>query len=51
VKLASVPLIHVWIVPHACGPFAALEGVGAGQIAPGETRLCDHAHGGTGTTF
>jgi hypothetical protein len=51
VKLASVPMIHVWIVPHACGPFAALEGVGAGQIAPGETRLCDHAHGGTGTTF
>ena len=31
---------------HPCGPFAALEGVGAGQIKEGETRLCDHAHGG-----
>jgi hypothetical protein len=41
----NVPMVHVWIVPHPCGPFAALEGVGAGQIAPGEERLCDHAHG------
>jgi hypothetical protein len=39
------PMVHVWIVPHPCGPFAALEGVGAGQIAEGEERLCDHAHG------
>jgi hypothetical protein len=44
-KRANVPMIHVWIVPHPCGPFAALEGVGAGQIKPGEERLCDHAHG------
>jgi hypothetical protein len=41
----NVPMVHVWIVPHPCGPFAALEGVGAGQIAPGEERLCDHHHG------
>jgi hypothetical protein len=39
------PMVHVWIAPHECGPFAALEGIGAGQIADGETRLCDHAHG------
>jgi hypothetical protein len=45
VKLDPVPMIHVWIVPHRCGPFAALEGVGAGQINEGEERLCDHAHG------
>ena len=45
VKLAQAPMIHVWTVSHPCGPFAALEGVGAGQIKPGETRLCDHAHG------
>ena len=45
VKLASAPMIHVWIVPHKCGPFAALEGVGAGQIDAGQTRLCDTAHG------
>jgi hypothetical protein len=39
------PMLHVWIQPHPCGPFAALEGVGAGQIKPGEERLCDHVHG------
>jgi hypothetical protein len=44
-KLEPVPMIHVWIVPHRCGPFAALEGVGGGQIPEGEERLCDHAHG------
>jgi len=46
VKGPETPMIHVWIQPHPCGPFAALEGVGAGQIAEGETRLCDAAHGG-----
>jgi hypothetical protein len=46
VKFGEVPMIHVWITPNPCGPFAALEGVGAGQIAAGESRLCDTAHGG-----
>ena len=32
-------MIHVWITPNECGPFAALEGVGAGTIAAGEERL------------
>jgi len=45
VAFRPAPMIHVWITPHQCGPFAALEGVGAGQIAAGEARLCDHAHG------
>ncbi|MEY2404205.1 MAG: hypothetical protein QOD38_1756 [Acidimicrobiaceae bacterium] len=45
VKLAPVPMIHVWITTNECGPFSALEGVGAGQIKPGEQRLCDQAHG------
>ena len=45
VRLLPSPMIHVWITAHKCGPFAALEGVGAGQIQPGEERLCDHAHG------
>jgi hypothetical protein len=41
----------VWITPHMCGPFAALEGHGAGQaFADGSTRAdqChhDHGHGG-----
>ena len=38
-------MIHVWIEKHPCGPFAALEGLGAGQIRDGEERLCDVAHG------
>ena len=44
-KFRPAPMIHVWITAHRCGPFAALEGVGAGQIQPGEERLCDHVHG------
>jgi hypothetical protein len=47
VKLPPVPMIHVWIIPQACGPFAALEGVGGGQIKPGEQRLCDQVHSNT----
>jgi hypothetical protein len=39
------PMIHIWITPHPCGPFAALEGVAAGQVKPGETHACDSAHG------
>jgi hypothetical protein len=45
VKPPQGPMIHVWITPHECGPFASLEGVAGGQIKDGETRLCDHAHG------
>lgn len=45
VKPPETPMIHVWIRKHPCGPFAALEGIGAGAIAEGEERLCDHAHG------
>jgi hypothetical protein len=45
VKLQEWPMIHVWIVPHECGPFAALEGIGAGSIEEGAERWCDHAHG------
>ena len=45
VKGPDTPMIHVWIRPHPCGPFAALEGIGGGQIAEGQTRLCDHQHG------
>jgi hypothetical protein len=45
VDLPLAPMIHVWIVPHECGPFAALDGIGGGQVPEGETVLCDHAHG------
>jgi hypothetical protein len=48
-KAGNAPMLHVWVVPNACGPFASLEGVGAGQVPPGQTRLCDTAHGSTAT--
>jgi hypothetical protein len=38
------PMIHVWIEPHKCGPFAALEGIGGGQVAAGQPVSCDHVH-------
>ena len=44
-KAGGMPMLHVWVVPNVCGPFAALEGVGAGQVPAGQTRLCDTAHG------
>ena len=46
VKPEAVPMIHVWIVPNRCGPFAALDGIAGGQVKPGESKLCDSAHGG-----
>jgi hypothetical protein len=39
-KASNTPMLHVWIVPTPCGPFAALEG-GTGQVPHGETRRCD----------
>lgn len=48
VKPLTSPMVHVWITPHSCGPFAALEGIAGGRIAEGQTRLCDHAHGSRG---
>jgi hypothetical protein len=41
------PMMHVWIVAHPCGPFAALEGISGGQVREGEGVACDHAHGAT----
>ncbi|MEV6359715.1 hypothetical protein [Nocardia asteroides] len=44
------PMVHVWIAPHECGPFAALEGHGAGQASATDGRRTDtcggHEHGG-----
>ncbi|MFD3506254.1 hypothetical protein [Nocardia sp. NPDC058666] len=41
------PMVHVWIAPHECGPFAALEGHGAGQASADgrRTDTCTHDHG------
>lgn len=43
-----LPMIHVWVVPHPCGPFAAVEGIAEGQAAvPNDQRVdvCgNHSH-------
>lgn len=46
-QTGGAPMVHVWITPHACGPFAALEGNGAGVAeASDEERvdLCNKTH-------
>lgn len=40
-----VPMIHVWIVPKACGPFAALDDLLGGEVAKGSSIACDVTHG------
>src|SRR5258705_8091897 len=40
-KAGDTPMLHVWTIPNQCGPFAALEGIGAGQVPAGQTRNCD----------
>jgi hypothetical protein len=47
----EVPMVHVWIKPNECGPFAALEGQSAGQVAGGGPRVdqcAAHHHSGGG---
>lgn len=43
-----IPMVHVWVVPHPCGPFAAVEGLAEGQASvPTEERvdICGaHSH-------
>jgi hypothetical protein len=41
----AAPMVHVWLENQPCGPFAALEGIGGGQVQEGETPNCDHQHG------
>ena len=38
-KASNTPMLHVWIVPNPCGPFAALEH--GGQFPAGQMRHCD----------
>ncbi|MCW2607413.1 MAG: rane protein of unknown function, partial [Frankiales bacterium] len=47
-KPVPSPMVHVWITPHRCGPFAALEGLAGGRVPDGEVPLCDFAHGSHG---
>jgi len=48
IKPDPAPMIHVWIRAHECGPFAALDGIGAGQVVEGDEHFCNHAHGALG---
>lgn len=41
----NTPMIHVWIVPNRCGPFAALTDAGGGEVMPDERVHCDRVHG------
>ena len=41
------PMVHVWITPNPCGPFAAVEGVAAGTAAVPDSQrldLCNASH-------
>ncbi|MGZ4734219.1 MAG: hypothetical protein ACXVJ7_15325 [Acidimicrobiia bacterium] len=42
-----VPMIHVWIVPKECGPFAMLDDMLGGEVAQGSSVACDRTHGST----
>lgn len=45
VKGEELPMIHAWIESRPCGPFSALEGIGAGQVKPGDTKAFNAIHG------
>jgi hypothetical protein len=46
----DIPMVHVWIRANECGPFAALEGHSAGQVAGDGPRIdqCAAHHSGGG---
>jgi hypothetical protein len=47
----DIPMVHVWITPNDCDPFAALEGQSAGQVAgdgPRVDQCAAHHHSGGG---
>lgn len=48
--LGDIPMVHVWITRNECGPFAALEGHSAGQVAGEGPRVdqcaANHHSGG-----
>lgn len=37
----SSPMVHVWVVAHPCGPFAAVEGVAAGVAQASDSERLD----------
>jgi hypothetical protein len=46
VKRLTTPMIHVWIRPNRCGPFAPIGGFAGGKVKDGERIACDSEHGG-----
>jgi len=47
VETDGSPMVHVWITPHECGPFVALEGVAAGVADASDAErvdLCNKVH-------
>jgi hypothetical protein len=47
VDSTGAPMVHVWVTPHPCGPFAAVEGVGAGIAQASDSErvdMCSQAH-------
>jgi hypothetical protein len=45
VKQLVSPMIHVWIRPNQCGPFALIGGFVRGSLKEGERAFCNHEHG------
>jgi hypothetical protein len=45
VKRLTTPMVHVWIRPNPCGPFAAIGGFASGTVSNGEEIACDREHG------
>jgi hypothetical protein len=44
-KRLTTPMIHVWIRPNPCGPFAAIGGFASGRVKDGDHIACDSEHG------
>jgi hypothetical protein len=45
VKELVSPMIHVWIRPNPCGPFALIGGFARGSLKEGVHAFCDRVHG------
>jgi hypothetical protein len=44
-RLLTNLMVHVWIRPNPCGPFAPIGGFNAGTVPPGQSVHCDRLHG------
>lgn len=44
-RINAHPMMHVWVVPHPCGPFADSSAIDATNRLKGKI-ICDKSHGG-----